>query len=270
MFRLPLAACAVLVAVTGCAVPSTVERDLARAQQADSLGHTRTAYRLLRSAAHGGSLEAQWELASSWHGRGGLSGLALLASPLPDENERRMWAHTMQATAQRLADADDPDGHVALGMLAYYGPDMSHGTGDEVTVAAYADARRHYEAAAELGSRRAAREIAMVVWLQEGLLASEPYFRKSYDAGNRDSAGMLAWITMERPALDRGLRSAGDLSLLDVVGEVRFLKTVGDPESAAAAERRIRTFREQAQAGNADADSLLRAIDAAGLLGSRS
>lgn len=279
MSRLPLAACAALVVLSGCAVPSTVDRDLARAQHADSLGHDWTAYRLYRAAAHGGSLEAQLRLATSRERLPGpsagtrfVSESAALFSPVPGPRESARWAVEARATAERLAAAGDAQGHEVLGRFGYYGLDLSTSTGDEVSLEAYADARRHYEAAIALGSKRATRELAMIVWFQEGLIASEPYYRQSYNAGNCEDGRMLAMIALSRPYLARGLHPrdvAGDLSQMDYVASHRVMRSLPDPASQHLADEEVRGLRERARAGNAESDSLLRAIGAAGLLEAR-
>ena len=265
--RVPLLV-AVLAALAGCAVPSTAPRDLARGLQADSLGDTHTAYRLYRAAAHGGSLDAQMHLAGSressrW------SWVSALVSPYPDAAEKAVWTRTARATAQRLADAGDPEGHLALGHFAYSGPDlMSYGKPGPDSLAL---ARRHYEAAVALGSRQARQQLAYHVWMSDGLLASESYFRASHAAGNAEAASMLSLIALQRPLLDRGLTSRdmppGDLSLIDVVGSARVLRDAGDAESLGELNTRVGALREQARVGNAEADSLLTVLGAAGLLG---
>lgn len=259
--------------VSGCAVPSTVPRDLARAKEAYSAGHMWTANRLLRAAAHGGSLGAQMELASPYapmsNGGGrSISEVDALFSPFPGPRERAVWARTARANAERLAAAGDPDGHLVLGLFSYLGPDLtSHGKPGPDSLA---QVRRHYEAAVALGSKRAHTHLAHHVWMSDGLLASEPFFRASVAVGNTADARMLSHIALERPLLERGLRSRdrpGDLSMIDIVGSIRVLRDAGDAESLDEMNTRVGAMREQARAGNAEADSLLTVLGAAGLLG---
>lgn len=248
-----------LAGLTGCAVPTTASNDLARAQRAGSLGHEWTAMRLYRAAGHGGSLEAQMHLANT--GARNQSVAARLLTGAPDASEQATWLRAATANAERRAARGEATGHHALGLLAAFGPDRA--PGQPASDASYAEARRHFETAVALGDARAAQQLAVLVWMQDGLLASEPYFRASYDAGNAGAGGMLSMIALHRPAIERGesLRDApGDLSRLDAVGGIRTMREV-DP---AEAETRLAALR--AQAGTAQADSLMRVLGAANLL----
>ena len=161
---------------------------------------------------------------------------------------------------------DDPDAHVALGM--FYQCGAAFISCGEASPDSVAQARRHYETAVALGSARARQHLAFLAWDTDGLLAAEPYFRASVAAGNEADVEMLALVTRNRPLLARGLNvrdAPGDLSLVDIVGEVRVLRAVGSTRGDSTANRRVEQLREQA--GNAEADSLLTVLGAAGLLG---
>ena len=195
---------------------------------------------------------------------------AALVSPRPDRAERQMWAREAPLTAQRLADAGDPAGHEALASFALFGETRSGIPTTGFSPADYAVAKGHLEEAIRLGSTRAVSSLAFAVWNEEGPLAAEPYFRQSLAEGIPGSAWWLSHIAMERPALERGLRRRdvpGDLSLVDLVGAMRILRDAGNAEGAEEAARQIEGFRAMAADGNAQADSLLRAVGAAGLLG---
>ena len=245
-----------LVSLAGCTVPTTALNDLARARRADEAGQTRAALRLYRAAGQGGSLEAQLYLASLVDRQPSVA--ARLVSPAPDAAERDVWLRAATATAARRAAQGDAEGHVALGLLAAFGPDRT--PGEPASDAALAEARTHFATAARLGEPRAAQMLAATVWMSDGLLAAEPYFRASHAAGNESAAGLLSLIALQRPALERGERAApGDLSRLDAVGWVRTLREV-DP---AQAEARLASLRSNA--GTAEADSLIGVLGAAGL-----
>lgn len=234
---------------------------------ADSLGHTREAFALFRSAARRGDLDAQMALAQN-RGTARRSLSDWLFEPRPSPAEARRWAAAARTTAARLAAAGHAEGHRALGQFAWFGPDLLAYTTDRPLDAPAA--RQHFEAARAAGSARAAQDLAHLVWQTDGLLASESAFRASLAAGNADAVGMLHVIALNRPALEHGLRprdTAGRLALVDIVGGTRALREAGGAEGMRRADEQLRALRTQAQAGDAEADSLLQVLAEADLLG---
>ncbi len=260
MVRSILAA-VLLVAVAGCSETRLSPRDTVRAASvADSLGHRREAAALYRDAARRGDVWAQMHLGEQGRERQSLGDW--LFEPRPSPSEAARWAETARRTATEGADAGDADGHLALAsILMMDAQRLEHADSSAEDV--YASARRHADAAAAGGDRQAILTRAHIVWLADGLLAAEPFFREAEQAGFPQAVGMLSLIATNRPLLEQHLRprdAAGDLSRLDVVAGLRVLQTSGMAGPRAEAAEKIAAMRAAARAGNAQADSLLRAL----------
>lgn len=233
------------------------------AAEAETRGQVREAAALYRRAARGGDLDAAMTLASRGTPRRTLGDWLFETRPTPAEAAR--WSRTAIARATRLAEAGDPHGHLVLANAAWLGPTFSSFQSSRRSPERLARARRHYDAAAALGSRNAIIGRAHFVWQTDGLEAAEPLIREGAAAGIPEMVELLSIVAYSRPARVRGLdpRDApGDLSLVDVVGSIRILRDAGFPETTAKANRKVAALRVQARAGNAEADSLLRALGA--------
>lgn len=131
-----------------------------------------------------------------------------------------------------------------------------------------ASIHRHLDAAIDAGHVGAAQLKANVVWQTDGLLASEPHWRRL--AETDDAAwGIVAYIASARPALEAGVRARDlapgrQIDFRDVPGEVAVLREGAAAGSATAdslLRDRLGTLRRQRAAGDADADSLLALLD---------
>ena len=217
---------------------------------------------LYRQAARGGNLDAAMVLAHMGREKRSLGDWLFDPRPSPDEAAR--WSRIAHRQAMRLVEAGDAHGHLVLANAAWIGPRVNSVV-TPLTPERRAEARRHFDAAAALGDRNAIIGRAHFVWQTESLLAAEPLIREGAAAGIPEMATLLSVVVHSRPRLERGLRSRdvpGDLSLVDVVGSIRVLQEAGFPETTAEAEQKVAVLRAQARAGNADADSLLHALDA--------
>ena len=225
-------------------------------------GQAREAVALYRQAARGGDLDAAVVLSRMGSEKRTLGDW--LFDPSPTRAEAARWSRSAISRATRLAEASDARGHLLLASAAWFGPTFASSAAP-LTPERRARARLHYDAAAALGNRNAIIERAHFVWQTDGLLAAEPLIREGAAAGIPEMVQLLSIVVYRRPARERGLdpRDApGDLSLVDVVGSIRILREAGFPETTAEADRQVAALRVQARAGNAEADSLLRALGA--------
>ena len=256
--RLVVLLAVLFVGLAGChASRLSPEAALQAAGDADVRGQSREAAALYRRAARAGSLDAAFVLAGRGIDKHTLGDW--LFDPRPTHAEARRWEARVRRGATRQIAAGDSSGHLTLAWMAI---NNGQATGDMNPDSA-AVARRHYDAAIALGSRRAIQGRAMLVWMSDGLLAAEPYFRESARAGFAQGAEMGSFVVLNRPLLERGLHprdAPGDLAQVYVVGSIRFLQSAGFRETAAEAEEKTDALRAQARAGNAEADSLLRAL----------
>ncbi|HEX9950951.1 MAG TPA: hypothetical protein VGB53_04225 [Rubricoccaceae bacterium] len=261
-FRLALILTVLLSGLTGGCQTSRLSPEAAAraAAEADDRGERREAAALYRQAARGGNLDAAMTLAREGTPRRTLGDWLFETRPTPAEAAR--WSRSAIRHATQLAKAGDPRGHLALASAAWLGPTFSS-TEFWRSPEHLARARRHYDAAVALGSRNAIIGRAHFVWQTDGLLVAEPLIREGVQDGIPEMATLLSIVVYGRPARERGLdpRDApGDLSLVDVVGSIRVLREAGFPETTAEANRQVAALRVQARAGNAEADSLLRAL----------
>ncbi len=259
--RRSLLAVLLVSALAGCASSGMSPRETTRAAAvADSLGQRREAVALYRDAARRGEVWAQMHLGESGRERRSLGDWLFEARPTPREAAR--WATTARKTATERATAGDADGHLALAsILMMDGQRLEHA--DTSAEDVYASARHHADAAAAGGDRQAILTRAHIVWLADGLLVAEPFFREAAQAGFPQGVTLLSVVVTNRPLLEQGLRprdAAGDLTRLDVVAGLRVLQTSGMAEPRAEAAEKIAAMRAAARAGNAEADSLLRAL----------
>lgn len=259
--RRSLFAALLVSALAGCASSQMSPRETARAASvADSLGQTREAISLYRDAARRGDVWAQMHLGDIGRERRSLGDWLFETRPSPGDAAR--WAETATTTANELVAAGDPDGHLAFASIALSEAQKRQNEGAPAGFL-YAAARRHADAAAALGNRQALLTRAYVGWLADGPLAAEPLFREAARAGFPQAVSMLSLIATDRPLLEQGLRARdahGDLSRLDVVGGLRVLQASTLDAPRAEAAKKIAALREAARAGDAEADSLLRAL----------
>ena len=247
-------------ALAGCASRSTASL-LDAAEVAENAGDSRTAAGLYRDAAHRGDTGAAMWLTGRGVDKHSLGDW--LFDSRPTHAEARWWEARVRREAARQIAAGDTTGHLTLGALAFTHIHTVHGIDrDSARVA-----RRQFDAAAALGSRGALGSRAMLVWMTDGMLAAEPYFRESARAGSAANAHLASMVIMNRPRLEHGPDTAyvpGDWSQQDVVGSIRYLRSAGFPELVTEAEAQIEGFRIQAREGDAVADSIVRALDAPG------
>ncbi len=247
-----------LAALAGCAGRPT-EALLDAAREAEHGDDSRAAAGLYRDAAHRGDVGAAMWLAEQGVDKQSLD--EWLFDPRPTHAEARWWEARVRREAARQVAAGDTSGHLTLGSMAFVHAQTFQGVNRDSA----AVARRHFDAAVALGSRAALSSRAMLVWMTDGMLAAEPYFRQSAQAGSLMGAHMVSSAIMDRPRLEQGLEYddiPGDWSKQDAVGSIRYLRGAGFPELAAEAEAQVQGFRAQARSGDAVADSIVRALDA--------
>lgn len=258
----PLLAAVVLVSIAGCSEVRQSPHETARAAgEASALGQTREAVSLYRDAARRGDVWAQINLGDLGRARRSLGDW--MFEPRPSPTEAARWAETANTTAAALVAAGDPQGHLAFASIALFEAQKRQNEGAPAGFL-YAAARRHADAAAALGNRDAVLTRAFVVSQTDGLLAAEPFFREAARAGFPQAVSILSIIATNRPLLEQDLRprdAAGDLTRIDVVAGLRVLQTSGLAGPRAEAAEKIQALRDQARTGNAEADSLLRALD---------
>lgn len=259
----PLFLAALVLFAAGCSSARRSPHETAHAAAlADSLGQTREAYALYRAAARRGDVWAQMRLGEHGRARRSLGDWLFEARPAP--HEAALWAEVATTTAGALVADGSPEGHLAFVSIAMREAQDLKNAGAPAGVL-LAAARRHAERAVSLGDRQALLTRAFVVWQADGSLAAEPFFREAASAGFPQAVEVLASVAYARPLLERGLRvqdAPGDLARVDVVGSIRVFQTSSLPEARTKGAGMVQAMRDQARAGSAEADSLLRALAA--------